>query len=259
MMKTIIIIIIITNTFHLQSTRVEYQMNESNRLKKRPLECDGNQNHYAAIIVIIFPGFINNKETICCARFVNTAERNAAAASSVVLVSVEQNANTFPSAFRPHSRSVRGVHETRLLVLSGFTLTVIHMNVSSRNPQKHRKRLRSRIGAVAASVLCASTCKFKFFVRYFPRRKLDAPRHQNHIANKPFHIENYVIKIETQRSLLPCNLCVDEIQRGNQASETKDNVSHRLISRVVPLHIELITQRSSIDMLELLIIGNKKA
>lgn len=35
--------------------------------------------------------------------------------------------------------------------------------------------------------------------------------HSNHIANKPFHIENYVIKIETERIILPRNLCVDEI------------------------------------------------
>lgn len=152
-------------------------MNESNRLKERPLECGRNQNNYPAIILIIFPGFINNIEAICCCQ-----QRSEMRQHVRLFLYPLNKTQTFPSAFRPHSHSgttMRRAHETRLLVLSGFTLTVIHMNVSSRNPRKHRKRLRSQIGAVAGSVFRRSVqvrVNLSFSPEYFSRRKFyDAP------------------------------------------------------------------------------------
>lgn len=131
-------------------------------------------------------------------RCLSTAEWNAAACS-VVLVSVEQNTN-ISVGFSPSLSSCGTTDTTRTRnTIVGFKWIYVDSDtyecVIEKSPKKHRKRLRSQIGAVAASVFRCKYVEIQVFMPgYFSRRKF-----RNHIANKPFHIENYVIKIETER------------------------------------------------------------
>lgn len=144
------------------------------------------------------------------------------------------------------------LHETRLLVLSGFTLTVIHMNVSSRNPKNTRKEITFTNWRRCRRATSSISKFFQNEESYVPAT--DIAWLINH-----FILKMIVVSIEAnvwQRKMYFLVICVP--MKFN-AAETNDNVLHRLISRALAPHILLITQRRNIDMLEMLIIGNKKA
>lgn len=199
---------------------------------RRPLECGQTENNYHN-----FSGFINSNEAISLYEsmrpyaamrmrwFVNTVAQHRRSMFTVFVYLLNKNTNTFPSAFRP-LRTSPIVHETRLLVLSGFTLTVIHMNVSSRNPKNTKRDYVHKLAPSHASVLSPSLVRL-CRIQVFPgsERKL-CGRNRNCVANKPFHIENDVVKMEPNKwqpedVCAPCNLCADEIQRANSCGGKK--------------------------------------
>lgn len=184
---------------------------------------------------------------------------------SVVLNKIQ----TFPSAFRPLATKWHDKHGcTRLLVLSGFTVTVIHMNMSSKKSHKKKKnikqkkeeempRLRSQIGVVNALPVSFSDV-FEVKLRKRDEKKLC----RNEIASLINHFLLKMMSLKLSRMRWMCFriMCAAmKFNAENHEPATKDNVSHRLISRATH-YTYLITRWNNIDVLEMfIIIGNKMA